>query len=130
PKPSVICYDFAADNRDSFAYYAVRYWLTDLPNDDPTNSLIRTRIYSALKRASIPLARPISSVVIAPEEDEATHCDRHKQRRIRAIDTVDLFRSLTPDERSFVADHLVYAPFVAGETCTRQGANAHWLYVL
>jgi small-conductance mechanosensitive channel len=130
PKPNVICYDFAKDTRDSFAYYAVRYWLTDLAVDDPTNSLVRTRIYTALKRASIPLARPIQSLVIQPEEDEAAHHARQKQQRMRAIDTVDLFHSLTPDERSFVADHLVHAPFAAGETCTRQGAVAHWLYVL
>ncbi len=26
PKPSVLCYDFAKDGRDSFAYYAVRYF--------------------------------------------------------------------------------------------------------
>ena len=130
PKPSVICYDFAKDNRDSFAYYAVRYWLTDLAVDDPTSSLVRTRIYTALKRASIPLARPIQSLVVQPEEDEAVHHARHKQQRMRAIDTVELFHSLTAEERSFVADHLVHAPFSAGETCTRQGAVAHWLYVL
>ena len=46
PKPNVICYDFAKDGRDSFAYYAVRYWLTDLAVDDPTSSRVRARIYS------------------------------------------------------------------------------------
>jgi CRP-like cAMP-binding protein len=43
---------------------------------------------------------------------------------------VELFHSLTSEEKSFVADHLRYSPFTAGETCTRQGAVAHWLYVL
>jgi CRP-like cAMP-binding protein len=130
PKPSVICYDFAKDTRDSFAYYAVRYWLTDPANDDPTNSRVRARIYAALKRASIPLARPIQSLVIQPEEDEAAHHARHKVQRSHAIETVELFCSLTPEERSFVADHLKHAPFTAGEICTKQGAVAHWLYVL
>src|ERR1700730_12895692 len=37
------------------ATYAVRYWLTDLAQTDPTDSLVRTRIYAALKRANIPL---------------------------------------------------------------------------
>ena len=41
PPPNVICYDFAKDGRDSFGYYAVRYWLTDLAVDDPTSSAIR-----------------------------------------------------------------------------------------
>jgi CRP-like cAMP-binding protein len=43
---------------------------------------------------------------------------------------VELFKSLTPTERVYMADHLRYAPFAVGETCTRQGAVAHWLYVL
>src|SRR6202042_3547825 len=64
PKPTVICYDFAKDPRDSFAYYAVRYWLTDLANDDPTSSRVRTRIFTALKRASIPLARPVQTLFV------------------------------------------------------------------
>jgi small-conductance mechanosensitive channel/CRP-like cAMP-binding protein len=130
PKPTVICYDFAKDTRDSFAYYAVRYWLTDLPNDDPTSSRIRTRIYAALKRAGIPLARPVQTLFLQAEEDEAHYQTRHKQRRIHALESVELFGSLTPDERAFMADHLRYAPFAAGETCTKQGAVAHWLYIL
>jgi small-conductance mechanosensitive channel len=130
PKPSVICYDFAKDGRDSFGYYAVRYWLTDFPNDDPTNSRIRTRIYTALKRANIPLARPAQTLFVQPEEDEAAHAARLKERRVHAVESVDLFHSLTPDERAFVAEHLRYAPFTAGETCTKQGAVAHWLYIL
>lgn len=130
PKPSVICYDFAKDGRDSFGYYAVRYWLLDFPNDDPTNSRIRTRIYSALKRANIPLARPVQTLFLQPEEDEAAHAARLKERRANALESVDLFSSLTPEERAFVAEHLRYAPFTAGETCTKQGAVAHWLYIL
>jgi small-conductance mechanosensitive channel/CRP-like cAMP-binding protein len=130
PKPTVICYDFAKDTRDSFAYYAVRYWLTDLPNDDPTSSRIRTRIYSSLKRAGIPLARPVQTLFLQAEEDEAHYQTRHKERRVHALESVDLFKSLTPAERSFMADHLRYAPFAAGETCTKQGAVAHWLYIL
>src|SRR5256886_3397506 len=31
---------------------------------------------------------------------------------------------------NFIADHLKYAPFVAEETITRQGAVAHFLYIL
>jgi CRP-like cAMP-binding protein len=49
---------------------------------------------------------------------------------VHAVESVDLFHFLTPDERSFVAEHLRYAPFTAGETCTKQGAVAHWLYIL
>jgi len=130
PKPNVICYDFAKDGRDSFAYYAVRYWLTDLPNDDPTNSRVRARIYSALKRAGLPLARPSQTVFLTPEEQDLQRAERHKESRVHVLEHLEFLGSLTADERQFVADHLRYAPFTAGETVTRQGAVAHWLYIL
>lgn len=130
PPPNVICYDFAKDNRDSFGYYAVRYWLYDLPNDDPTNSRVRARVYTALKRAGIPLARPSQTYFMHPEEDAAQHAKRHTEQRLHAIESVELFKSLTAEEQAFVAEHLTYAPFSAGETCTKQGAVAHYLYIL
>jgi small-conductance mechanosensitive channel/CRP-like cAMP-binding protein len=130
PAPSVICYDFAKDGRDSFGYYAVRYWLTDLANDDPTSSRIRTRIYFALKRAGIPLARPASTLFVTPEEDEAVRAARHTARRVSALEHVELFQPLTDAERQSLAEHLKPVPFTAGETVTKQGAVAHWLYIL
>ncbi len=132
PKPHAICMDFAKDNRDSFAYYAVRYWLTDLAVDDPTSSLIRTRIHAALKRANIPLARAASTVFFQADGDDAEEQRnlRHRERRVSVIRDLDLFRSLTDPERAFVADRLNYFPFTSGETMTRQGATAHWLYIL
>jgi len=131
PPPGVICYDFAKDGRDSFAYYAVRYWLTDLRVDDPTNSAVRARIYSALKRACIPLARPVSTLFISPnDDDDQSRVERQRARRKAALEHLSLFRTLTEDEKSFVAEHMRYAPFTAGETMTHQGAVAHWLYVV
>jgi small-conductance mechanosensitive channel len=130
PKPNVICYDLAKDGRDSFGYYAVRYWLTDLASDDPTSSRVRARIYTALERAGIPLARPVRTLFVQTEEAPDARAARHMTERLRALGAVDLFHDLTADERAFVASHLRYAPFTAGETCTKQGAVAHWLYVL
>jgi len=132
PKPHAICMDFAKDTRDSFAYYAARYWLTDLAVDDPTSSVIRGRIFAGLRRAGIPLARPSTTTFISTNEahDDGTRVARHKHARMAAVESVDLFSGLTGDEREFVAEHLRYAPFAAGETVTRQGAVAHWLYII
>jgi CRP-like cAMP-binding protein len=124
--------DFAKDGRDSFAYYAVRYWLTDLAVDDPTSSAVRTRIYTALKRAGIPLARPSSTVFYTPDDERAEkrRLQRHRDKRVAALRTMELFAGLTDEEFAFVADRLLYAPFALGETMTRQGAVAHWLYIM
>ena len=43
---------------------------------------------------------------------------------------VDLFHVISDDERAELAQSLRYAPFTAGETITRQGAVAHWLYMI
>jgi small-conductance mechanosensitive channel len=130
PPPSVICYDFAKDGRDSFAYYAVRYWLTDLANDDPTSSRIRTRVFTALRRAGIPLARPVQSLFLSREEPASERERRHRERGLAALADVELFHSLRAEERESVVEHLEPVPYTAGETVTRQGAVAHWLYIL
>ena len=132
PKPHAICMDLAKDQRDSFAYYAVRYWLTDLAKDDPTSSAVRARIFAGLRRAGIPLARPSTTTFIGPNEarDDVQRVSRHNRARVAAVGSVELFAGLTAEEREFVAGHLTYAPFAAGERVTRQGAVAHWLYIL
>jgi CRP-like cAMP-binding protein/small-conductance mechanosensitive channel len=132
PKPHAICLDLARDQKDSFAYYAARYWLTDLAVDDPTSSLVRTRIFAGLRRVGIPLARPSTTTFVGAnqEVDDQDRLSRHKRARLAAVESVELFAGLTEGERDFVAEHLKYAPFAAGETVTRQGAVAHWLYIL
>ena len=132
PKAHCILHDLAKDHRDSFAYYAVRYWLTDLASDDPTNSLVRERIYAALKRAQIPLALPAATVFLS--QDDPEHAERKRARehgvRLGALQNVELFAQLSDEERSKLADVVRFAPFSAGEVITRQGSTAHWLYVL
>jgi len=132
PRPNCICMDFARDGKDSFALYSVRYFLTDLAVDDPTSSAVRERIYAALKRADIPLARPVQSVFVTHEDDEYAQRrnERHRLERIGTLKRLELFSSLTDEEREVLAERLIEAPFVAGETITRQGAIAHWLYIL
>src|SRR6185437_4422255 len=131
PKPHAICMDFAKDGRDSFAYYAVRYWLTDLARDDPTSSRVRERIFTALKREGIPLAMPAAHVWV--EQDAENRARRQKvedERRQAALDGVEFLRSLTEEERRYCAGRLLYSLFAPGETITKQGAVAHWLYII
>jgi small-conductance mechanosensitive channel len=128
PAPNCIFMDF----KESYGSYAVRYWLTDLSVDDPTNSIVRQRIYFALRRASIPLSIPAQSLFIT-EEDESRRQRKQLQeieRRDEALKQVELFHTLTDAERREMAERLVDAPFVRGEAMTRQGAEAHWLYII
>ena len=132
PRPNVVCMDFTKEMRESFATYAVRYWLTDLAADDPTNSRVRTRIYTALRRAGIPLAVPAQTMFL--EVQDETRLERHTKRKIEerlaALKGMTLFRHLTEDELHTLAEGMSHVIYTAGEVITRQGAVAHWLYVL
>lgn len=130
PKPNCVLMEI----KESYFYYAARYWLTDLLRDDPTDSLVRARIYFALQRAGIPLAVPAYTAFVSEEtvERKKLHFDREVQQRLQALDLarVELFASMNDQERRKVAERLRPAPFMQGEVITRQGAVAHWLYIL
>src|SRR5712691_2901605 len=70
PPPNCICFDFARQGGESYANYAVRYWLTDLAQDDPTSSAVRVRVYVALRRANIPLALPGAAVFVSQDDPQ------------------------------------------------------------
>ncbi len=128
PRPNCVMMDFDK----SSARYAVRYWLTDIAVDDPTDSALRTHIYAALQRADIRLPVPEGNIHLFKEgekHDEIRH-SREITRRMKILRKVDLFRSFSDEELNTVAARLKYAPFVTGDLMTRQGAVAHWLYIL
>ena len=132
PRPNVVCMDFTKEMRESFATYAVRYWLTDLAADDPTNSRVRSRIYTALRRAGIPLAVPAQTMFL--EVLDETRLERRTKRkvdeRLESLKGVSIFRHLREDELETLAAGMSHVIYTAGEVITRQGAVAHWLYVL
>jgi small-conductance mechanosensitive channel/CRP-like cAMP-binding protein len=128
PKPNCVFLDF----KESYGSYAVRYWLTDFAQDAPTDSVVRERIFFALKRANISLSIPAQSVFIT-EDDQSRRKRKQSEEldhRVSALKQVELFHTLTDEEFRQLADHLKVAPFLQGETITRQGAEAHWLYII
>lgn len=133
PKPHCLCHEMARENSDnSVCYYAARYWLTDFSRNDSTNSLVRQRIYAALKRAQIPLAIPAKTIFVS--QDDTAHRERKRERelesRLSALSAIDLFANLSEEEQRTLAASARLAPFSPDEVITRQGATAHWLYVL
>ncbi len=111
--------------------YALRYWLTDPQKDDGTDSAVRLHVLAALERAGISPSLP-KALSIASTENERQEKQRADERdaRLAALRRVDLFAPLSAEELGALARHLVRAPFLAGEVITRQGAVAHWLYLL
>lgn len=128
PAPNCVMMDFDK----SAARYAVRYWLTDLAVDDPTDSAVRTHIYAALARAGIRLPVPEQNIHVIKEgekQNQARH-SRETLRRIEALHQIELFQSFSESELQALAESLKFAPFAKGDVITKQGAVAHWLYIL
>lgn len=130
PAPNCVLMDM--DNK-GYARYALRYWLTDLAVDDPTDAMLRWHIITALQRAGIKLALEERSVHITKENekhDEIVH-QREVLLRIKTLRRVELFSQLTDVELRALAERLRYSPFAKGNIITRQGdEKSHWLYII
>jgi small-conductance mechanosensitive channel/CRP-like cAMP-binding protein len=127
PPPNVVMMDFA----ESYGRYAVRYWLTDFGRDDPTDSLVRARIYFSLKRAGIRMSIPAHTVFVNEEQAHKVAKQRlDDAERKDFLRRLALFESLSEDELDEVTRDLKHAPFSAGEIVTRQGNPGRFLYVL
>jgi CRP-like cAMP-binding protein len=118
--------------RDSYAVYAVRYWLNDLSVDDPTDSEVRVRIYFALLRAGISMSIPAQTLFVTADTDERRDRKQRQEheRRLAALSKVDLLEPLGPDERERLADQLNHTPFAAGEIVCHEGDEEQSLYML
>jgi small-conductance mechanosensitive channel/CRP-like cAMP-binding protein len=128
PPPDCVLIDL----HESYCRYAVRYWLKDFAIDDPTDGVVRTRIYFALKRLGIPLSIPAHAIFLTSDTTErrAEKTREDIARRIHALRRMELFSDLSIEETTRLAEGLHVAPFTRGETITRQGAEAHWLYII
>lgn len=128
PPPSCVAMEFAAGS----LRYALRYWLIDPQDDDPTDSSVRVHVFAALARAGWRIALPDQVLHLVKESDthrERVH-ERELERRLRALSAIELFAPLSDAERRTLAERLVPAPFAAGDVMTHQGAVAHWLYIV
>lgn len=115
------------------ARYALRYWLTDLAADDPTDAAVRWHVYTALERAGIKLAVEEQNVhyIKDNEKHEEMLHQRELSLRIRTLRRVELFAQMTEDEMRKLAERLRYAPFAKGNVIAKQGTPAqHWLYII
>jgi small-conductance mechanosensitive channel/CRP-like cAMP-binding protein len=117
---------------DSYYRFAVRYWLVDFSVDDPTDSVVRTRVVNALKRMSVPLSIPARAIFVTTDTQERREqkTQRDIQERVAWLRRVSLFNGLSASEAEKLAIGLQVVPFAAREVLTRQGAEAHWLYIV
>ncbi len=128
PAPSCVLRGFEHGN----LLYQLRYFLTDLLEDETTDSAVRVHLFASLQRAGLRVAEEQRTVhAVAKDEAHAeTVRQRELSRRLQMLKHVDLLAPLSDDERNFVADRLQYAPFARGDVITKQDSVAHWLYIV
>lgn len=120
------------DYREGLIQYAVRYWLTNPGHDDSTDSAVRIHFYSALQRQSLSLAHPCMDIRLNADSERRSSVRLAAEMELRkqALAKVALFSGLTGEELGKLAKALRNTPFVKDDIITRQGAVAHWLYLL
>ena len=128
PAPNCVLMDFGP----GYAHYVLRYWLINPLPDDLTDSDVRVHILATLQRNGIRLATDDHTIHLIEEgaKHRAEVEVREMQRRLRAINAVELFARLADSEKQYLAQRLTKAPFARGDIITRQGAIAHWLYIM
>ena len=128
PGPSAVLMDTSM----GYFRYGLRYWLTDAQFDDPTDSAVRVHALAALARSGANLGLVQEERLLIKENDNwrQANAARETERRLEAVQRTSLFVGLPQAEQLVLAQHLQHAPFVAGGTLTRQGAVAHWLYLI
>ena len=128
PSPSCVLKSFNEGN----LCYQLRYFLTDMLEDDITDSMVRVHLFASLQRAGIRVAEPQRTVHAVSRDQAHAETVRRREltRRLQALATVTPFATLSAEDKADIAERLQYAPFARGDVITKQGNQAHWLYIL
>jgi small-conductance mechanosensitive channel len=125
PHPSVGCIGF----KDSGIEYAVAYDLIDTAQYWTVDSLVRVHVYAALMRQGLDIPLPRRIIEVRRDERER-EIQREVDHRLAALHTIDLFSSLTDEERAALAQKLTTCAYVRDEIVFRAGDAADSLYLL
>jgi small-conductance mechanosensitive channel/CRP-like cAMP-binding protein len=127
PAPSCVCWSFDP----SVIRYNIRYWLTNLAEDEWTDSEIRVHAFAALAREGMEIPIPRHEVFMNPASEVRRNAEaRERESRVLLLRSLELFAPLTDEERLALASELKPSPFVVGDIATRQGEPADSLYIL
>jgi len=130
PLPNCVLMDM---DEKGYGRYALRYWLTDLAPDDPTDAAMRWHIMTALQREGIKLAIEERDIHITKENEKHEEALRQREvmQRIRTLSKVELFSQLSEAELKTLAERLRYVQFAKGTMIAKQGAaGQHWLFII
>jgi CRP-like cAMP-binding protein len=124
PAPDAMVHDFA----DSSIIYRVRFWTEDFELDEEAADQVRASIYYGFRREGIEIPFPIQVEYSkeAPTVDEGAQL----AERQALLDGVDLFASMTPEQRASVSAQTRQLTFGDGEIVVREGEPGDSMYVI
>ncbi len=128
PSPRCILSEF----REGYGAYILFYWTADIASLPATSSDVRRRVVLALQRAGLSLSVPSQQVLLTMDSGgrEARSQQEELDRRVAAMEAVEMLAPLTGQERLELAAALTAAPFRPGEIINHQGEAADYLYIL
>ena len=130
PLPNCVLMDM--DDK-GYARYAMRYWLTDLAPDDPTDAAIRWQIMTALQREGIKLATDQRSIHLTKENEKHEEALRQREvaLRIKTLSKIELFSQLSGKELKKLSEGLKFMQYAKGSVIARQDATGqHCLFII
>jgi small-conductance mechanosensitive channel/CRP-like cAMP-binding protein len=122
-EPEILIVDFAA----SAITYRVRVWTTDFATDMRVRDRVRSHIYYAFRRHGINIPYPIQVQI---EHEPAAAAPGDDLARARLLDQVEIFASLTGDQRAQLAASSRVLVFEAGAVIVREGDPGGSMFVL
>jgi small-conductance mechanosensitive channel/CRP-like cAMP-binding protein len=124
PAPDVLLLGF-----DSSAItYRARFWVDDFEKDEVAKNEVRTALYYSFARHGIEIPWPIQVEYHRPWP--GSDAEQQHRERERLIAGVDLFASLTDEQRSDLAAGSVLNRFGDGDAIVRQGQPGDSMYVV
>ena len=97
PSPSCVLKGFEEGN----LRYQLRYFLTDILEDDLTDSMVRVHLFASLQRAGIRVAEPQRTVHAVTRDEAHAETVRRREltRRLEALASVPPFATLSEETR-------------------------------
>jgi CRP-like cAMP-binding protein len=124
PAPDILLAGFA----DSAITYRARFWVEDYERDEAARDEVRTAIFYSFQRHGIEIPWPIQ---VQYEKDwREPDPNLEMQERERLLSGVDLFATLTPEQRREIASATTSRVYGNGEAVVRQGEAGHSMFIV
>lgn len=124
PAPDVLLTAFDGSSMN----YRARFWISDYELDDEARDQVRIAIHYAFARRGIEIPYPIQ--VEYSREPRVADPSALQGERERTLSRVDIFATLTEEQRARIAASTVAQTYGDGEAIVRQGQPGASMYVV